>query len=133
MRSSCVPCSSTTEPATLPPPAMPPAASLDPSTMILSAPRTVVRRCAMTSVVRRLPATSSSSARCTRRSFSVSRAEVASSRIKIGGLRNAARAMATRCFCPPLSVIPFSPISVASPCGNSWISVPMQAESSALA
>mmetsp|Transcript_38462 Transcript_38462/g.115338 ORF Transcript_38462/g.115338 Transcript_38462/m.115338 type:complete len:97 (-) Transcript_38462:2456-2746(-) len=29
------------------------------------------------------------------------------------------RAMATRAFCPPLSVIPFSPISVISPSGNS--------------
>ena len=30
----------------------------------------------------------------------------------------AARAMATRCFCPPDSVIPRSPISVASPSGS---------------
>jgi hypothetical protein len=35
---------------------MPPAASFEPSTMILSAPRTVVSLCAITRVVRRLPA-----------------------------------------------------------------------------
>jgi hypothetical protein len=39
--------------------------------------------------------------------------------------------MAVRCFCPPLSVMPFSPISVASPCGSRVMSVPMHAQSSA--
>mmetsp|Transcript_12324 Transcript_12324/g.29865 ORF Transcript_12324/g.29865 Transcript_12324/m.29865 type:complete len:153 (-) Transcript_12324:467-925(-) len=97
---------------------MPPAASSDPSTMILSAPRTVVSRCAMTIVVRRLPATSWSSACCTSRSFSVSRAEVASSRMRMGGLRSAARAIATRCFCPPLNLLFLPPTMVSYPSGK---------------
>ena len=44
-----------------------------------------------------------------------------------------ARAMAVRCFCPPDSVMPFSPISVRSPRGNSATSLPRQAHSSARA
>ena len=91
---------------------MPPAASADPRTTILSEPRTVVSRCAMTIVVRGAPATSASSASCTKRSFSVSSALVASSRIRIAGLRNAARAMAIRCFCPPESLEFLPPTTV---------------------
>ena len=89
--------------------------------MIFSAPRTVVSLCAMTMVVRRVPATSESSACCTRRSFSVSSAEVASSRMRIGGLRSAARAMAMRCFCPPLSFEFLPPTTVSYPSGNNEI------------
>ena len=36
----------------------------------------------------------------------------------IVGSRTIARAMATRCFCPPESITPFSPTIVSSPCGN---------------
>mmetsp|Transcript_5390 Transcript_5390/g.22810 ORF Transcript_5390/g.22810 Transcript_5390/m.22810 type:complete len:312 (-) Transcript_5390:1584-2519(-) len=115
---SCVPSSSTTDPSAEPPPAMPPAASTDPSTTILSAPRTVVSRCAMTIVVLFAPATSASSASCTKRSFSVSSAEVASSRIKIAGFLNAALAMAIRCFCPPESLEFLPPTTVSYPSGK---------------
>ena len=62
----------------------------------------------MTSVVRpfiRLPR-----ACCTRRSDSGSRAEVASSRIRIGGSLSSARAMAMRWRWPPESRLPRSPI-----------------------
>ena len=115
---SCVPSSRTTDPAADPPPAMPPAASADPRTTILSEPCTVVSRCAMTIVVRGAPATSASSASCTKRSFSVSSALVASSRIRIAGLRNAARAMAIRCFCPPESLEFLPPTTVSYPSGK---------------
>mmetsp|Transcript_7986 Transcript_7986/g.22102 ORF Transcript_7986/g.22102 Transcript_7986/m.22102 type:complete len:298 (+) Transcript_7986:3151-4044(+) len=120
MSLSCVPSSSTTEPSAPPPPARPPAASFEPRTTILSAPRTVVSLCAMTMVVLLpwAPATRSSSAACTRRSFSVSSAEVASSRMRIGGLRSAALAIATRCFCPPESLLFLPPTTVSYPSGN---------------
>ena len=42
-----------------------------------------------------------------------------------------ARAIAVRCFCPPLRVMPFSPISVSSPWGRSSTSAPMHAQSNA--
>ena len=48
-------------------------------------------------------------------SFSESRAEVASSRSRILGLRNSALAMAMRCFCPPLNWLPHSPTFVSYP------------------
>mmetsp|Transcript_14876 Transcript_14876/g.35002 ORF Transcript_14876/g.35002 Transcript_14876/m.35002 type:complete len:85 (+) Transcript_14876:359-613(+) len=70
-------------------------------TTIVVQSRTVERRCAMTIEVR--PSISESSARCTRRSDSVSRADVASSSSKTRGSRITARAIAMRCFCPPLS------------------------------
>ena len=58
-------------------------------------------------------------------SVSVSTDEVASSRIRMRGSFNNVRAMATRCFCPPERVIPFSPTSVLYPSGNdvttSWM------------
>src|SRR5690606_23960007 len=58
-----------------------------------------------------------SRASCTRRSLSVSRAEVASSKIIIGGFLSTARAMDRRCFCPPLNLLPLSPILVWYPSG----------------
>jgi hypothetical protein len=47
--------------------------------------------------------------------FSVleSSAEVASSKIRIGGFLSSARAMATRCFSPPESFRPRSPTRVS--------------------
>ena len=61
-----------------------------------------------------------SRASCTKRSLSVSRAEVASSNIIIGGFLSTARAILKRCFCPPESLFPESPILVSMPCGNSF-------------
>ena len=52
------------------------------------------------------------------RSVSVSSAEVASSRIRIGGFFRNMRAMARRCFWPPDSLTPRSPITVSSPAGR---------------
>lgn len=49
------------------------------------------------------------SALFTKVSDSASRAEVASSRIKMSGLLIRARAMAIRCFCPPESCAPRGP------------------------
>mmetsp|Transcript_4188 Transcript_4188/g.15367 ORF Transcript_4188/g.15367 Transcript_4188/m.15367 type:complete len:177 (+) Transcript_4188:2412-2942(+) len=43
-----------------------------------------------------------------------------------------ALAIAVLCFCPPLNVMPFSPISVSSPRGNKETSLPRHAASSAL-
>mmetsp|Transcript_37818 Transcript_37818/g.78794 ORF Transcript_37818/g.78794 Transcript_37818/m.78794 type:complete len:139 (-) Transcript_37818:426-842(-) len=82
--SSCVPCS-TTWPLS--------------KTRIFVDRTTVDRRCAMMKVV--LPLISSSRACCTMCSFSLSKALVASSKTSILGFRMIARAMATRCFCPP--------------------------------
>mmetsp|Transcript_56218 Transcript_56218/g.127066 ORF Transcript_56218/g.127066 Transcript_56218/m.127066 type:complete len:115 (-) Transcript_56218:1644-1988(-) len=87
-------------------------------TAILSAPRIVERRCAMTMVVRRLARRSSSKAACTTRSEAVSSAEVASSKIKIAGSLITALAIAMRCFWPPESRMPFSPTAVSKPSGN---------------
>mmetsp|Transcript_5025 Transcript_5025/g.19326 ORF Transcript_5025/g.19326 Transcript_5025/m.19326 type:complete len:157 (-) Transcript_5025:1807-2277(-) len=135
MSSSCVPCSRTIEPcAPPPPPANPAAASLLPSTTILLASRTVVNLCAMTMVVRCPPATectNPSRASCTSISFSVSSAEVASSRINIAGLRSAARAMAMRCFCPPDSLEFFPPTMVLYPFGNDMMNSCAHAASAA--
>mmetsp|Transcript_209 Transcript_209/g.280 ORF Transcript_209/g.280 Transcript_209/m.280 type:complete len:87 (-) Transcript_209:2109-2369(-) len=55
---------------------------------------------------------------CTLCSLSASSAEVASSRITIGGSFSIARAIATLCFCPPESCIPRSPTRVSIPFGN---------------
>mmetsp|Transcript_38596 Transcript_38596/g.54326 ORF Transcript_38596/g.54326 Transcript_38596/m.54326 type:complete len:128 (-) Transcript_38596:1852-2235(-) len=60
----------------------------------------------------------SSMASCTRASLSASRALVASSNNRIFGFRTRARAMATLCFCPPLSCTPRSPTSVSYPNGS---------------
>mmetsp|Transcript_24932 Transcript_24932/g.69526 ORF Transcript_24932/g.69526 Transcript_24932/m.69526 type:complete len:87 (+) Transcript_24932:207-467(+) len=80
-------------------------------TAMESALRMVDRRCATTTVVR--PAISFSRASCTSLSLSASRALVASSSSSTRGSLSTARAMATRCFCPPDSWIPFSPNSVS--------------------
>mmetsp|Transcript_11552 Transcript_11552/g.29208 ORF Transcript_11552/g.29208 Transcript_11552/m.29208 type:complete len:165 (+) Transcript_11552:2093-2587(+) len=76
----------------------------------------VERRCATTTVVR--PALALSSASCTMLSDCASRALAASSRKRILGLPTRALAMAIRCFCPPLSIAPRSPIMVSYPCGR---------------
>mmetsp|Transcript_19533 Transcript_19533/g.48654 ORF Transcript_19533/g.48654 Transcript_19533/m.48654 type:complete len:80 (-) Transcript_19533:66-305(-) len=56
------------------------------------------------------------------RSLSLSRAEVASSSNSTGGCLTRARAMATRCFCPPLSSVPAPPLrGVSKSCGNFMI------------
>lgn len=52
---------------------------------------------------------------CTSLSEWTSNALVASSRIRIDGSVNIARAMAIRCFCPPESAIPPSPSTVSKP------------------
>src|SRR3954453_19288356 len=70
------------------------------STTIRSASRIVVRRWAITSAVR--PSNASSNAACTWASFSLSRWLVASSRMIITGFLSNSRAMASRCFSPPL-------------------------------
>mmetsp|Transcript_23604 Transcript_23604/g.38192 ORF Transcript_23604/g.38192 Transcript_23604/m.38192 type:complete len:104 (+) Transcript_23604:796-1107(+) len=74
---------------------------------------TVVRRWATTRVVKAEAAWMRSSASCTTRSLSLSRALVASSSSRILGALIRARAMAMRCFCPPLSWTPASPTSVS--------------------
>ena len=66
-----------------------------------SAARIVESRCAIAIVVR--PDISGSSACWTRRSLTVSRAEVASSRMRIRGSLRTTRAIASRCFSPPES------------------------------
>ena len=78
------------------------------STRMASARRTVDSRCAITSDVRL--SISVESASCTSISDSVSSDEVASSRIRIGALRRIARAIASRCRCPPERRWPRSPI-----------------------
>ena len=81
------------------------------STRMRSALRTVARRWAITSVVR--PCMRLASACWTSRSDSESSAEVASSRMRMGGSLRMARAMAMRCRCPPDSRLPRSPITVS--------------------
>lgn len=49
----------------------------------------------------------------------MSNAEVASSRIIIGGFFKTALAMLNRCFCPPESLFPESPILALIPSGRS--------------
>ena len=86
------------------------------TTAILSAARTVLSRCATTTVVR--PSIRPSSALCTTRSDSASSAEVASSSSRILGSLMMARAMAMRCFWPPLICVPRSPHRVSYPSGR---------------
>mmetsp|Transcript_27110 Transcript_27110/g.72793 ORF Transcript_27110/g.72793 Transcript_27110/m.72793 type:complete len:192 (-) Transcript_27110:189-764(-) len=81
-------------------------------TAIESALRIVESRCAIVTVVRFCFAMISSSAACTMRSDSLSSADVASSSSSTDGLRTIARAIATRCFCPPDSLPPRIPTSV---------------------
>mmetsp|Transcript_19677 Transcript_19677/g.49149 ORF Transcript_19677/g.49149 Transcript_19677/m.49149 type:complete len:97 (-) Transcript_19677:1416-1706(-) len=66
-------------------------------------------------VVRCFSAISSSSAACTTRSDSLSSADVASSRRSTDGRLMIARAIATRCFCPPDSFPPPAPTWVLYP------------------
>mmetsp|Transcript_30239 Transcript_30239/g.50901 ORF Transcript_30239/g.50901 Transcript_30239/m.50901 type:complete len:148 (-) Transcript_30239:64-507(-) len=75
----------------------------------------VLRRCAMTMTVRLTIMLSMAS--CTTASLSASSADVASSSSSTCGFLTNALAMATRCFCPPLSCVPFSPHVVSYPCG----------------
>mmetsp|Transcript_32259 Transcript_32259/g.73723 ORF Transcript_32259/g.73723 Transcript_32259/m.73723 type:complete len:175 (-) Transcript_32259:964-1488(-) len=91
------------------------------TTQMRSALRMVERRCAMTMVVRLVFRMSSSSACCTTFSLVVSSALVASSSSRIEGFLIMARAIATRCFCPPESCPPFCPTSVSNPPGNSMM------------
>lgn len=53
----------------------------------------------------------------TRVSDSASRAEVASSRMRMSGFFTRARAIAIRCFWPPESCAPRAPTCVSSPSG----------------
>mmetsp|Transcript_9667 Transcript_9667/g.18410 ORF Transcript_9667/g.18410 Transcript_9667/m.18410 type:complete len:102 (-) Transcript_9667:1824-2129(-) len=91
--------------------------SLEPRTTMRSALRTVDRRCAMMIVVifepPEPPPTRLSIAVWTIFSDSLSSAEVASSRMRTEGLRIRARAMATLCFSPPLSLPPRAPTLVS--------------------
>ena len=63
-----------------------------------------------------------SSAAWTSNSQAASRAEVASSSSRILGLQTRARAIAIRCFCPPLSCEPRSPARVSYCCARTAIS-----------
>mmetsp|Transcript_33575 Transcript_33575/g.73272 ORF Transcript_33575/g.73272 Transcript_33575/m.73272 type:complete len:140 (+) Transcript_33575:1064-1483(+) len=85
-------------------------------TMMRSQSLTVERRCATVMHVRPLDRPCSDAwMPC---SVLESRAEVASSHTTRRGLRTKARAMATRCFSPPLSFSPRSPTTVAYFSGN---------------
>nr|GFD49752.1 hypothetical protein [Tanacetum cinerariifolium] len=64
---------------------------------------------------------SSSRAPCTSFSLSLSSDEVASSRISTAGFLRMARAMATRCRCPPESLMPRSPTTVSRVSGKALI------------
>lgn len=81
-----------------------------PMNAMRSALRMVESLCAMTMQVRSLDSISLSSASWTILSLSLSSADVASSSNKISGFFTRARAMATRCFCPPLSCVPDPPL-----------------------
>ena len=59
-------------------------------------------------------------------SLSVSRAEVASSRSRIFGFLTSARAIATRCFWPPLNWVPLSPTFVSYFCHKPSTLYPQQ-------
>ncbi len=78
-------------------------------TNIKSALRMVVRRWAMVNTV--LPFASSSREFCTRRSLSLSRGDVASSKMIMGGFLRNTRTMLILCFWPPESFTPRSPHS----------------------
>ena len=95
------------------------------TTAILSEFLIVESLCAITSVVR--PFESSSKACWILISVAVSKADVASSRIRIGGFFRKQRAIETRCFCPPERSIPRSPISVSSPLGRAFTNSSKQA------
>mmetsp|Transcript_115707 Transcript_115707/g.367943 ORF Transcript_115707/g.367943 Transcript_115707/m.367943 type:complete len:89 (-) Transcript_115707:1658-1924(-) len=82
------------------------------NTKILSAACTVVNLCAMTNVVIIFARNTLSNTSITTRSLSASKALVASSSNSTLGLRISARAIAMRCFWPPLNRAPRSPTSV---------------------
>mmetsp|Transcript_1429 Transcript_1429/g.5214 ORF Transcript_1429/g.5214 Transcript_1429/m.5214 type:complete len:205 (+) Transcript_1429:116-730(+) len=108
MRASWVPTSLT----------MPPALLTFSIKKILSALRMVLKRWAMTMVLRLEPsARRPSRAAWTRRSDSLSNADVASSRSKIRGSLMMARAMEMRCFWPPETRPPPMPTLVSYPSG----------------
>ena len=98
-------------------------------TATVSAFFTVESRCAIIMVVR--PFASSSREDCMRCSVTVSSAEVASSSISICGFFRKTRAMDMRCFCPPDSITPRSPIYVSYPSGMSIISLCISARTAA--
>lgn len=56
-------------------------------------------------------------------SDSASRAEVASSRMRMSGSLSRARAMAMRCFWPPDSWVPRAPAAVSRPSGWKGVSL----------
>mmetsp|Transcript_30298 Transcript_30298/g.76470 ORF Transcript_30298/g.76470 Transcript_30298/m.76470 type:complete len:135 (-) Transcript_30298:1741-2145(-) len=91
---------------------------------ILSARRTVDRRCATTKRVTGRPPTpmpaqmSESRACCTACSASTSSELVASSKTSSGASFRMARAIVSLCFCPPDSCEPRGPMSVRSPSGR---------------
>ena len=85
-------------------------------TIILLAFFTVLRRCAI--IIVDLSFDTWSIAVWTRCSLSESRADVASSSNKTFGSRRRARAIAMRCFCPPESLMPRSPMRVSKPSGK---------------
>ena len=89
------------------------------NTKILFALRIVDKRWAITKDV--LPTINFSKASCTNFSDSESKADVASSKIKIVGFFKIALAIAIRCFWPPESWIPLSPTWVSKASGKDWI------------
>ncbi len=99
-------------------------------TIILSAFTIVDRRCAMIIVV--LFFIKLSSASCTCASDSESRALVASSSISNLGFFKNTLAIEIRCFCPPDSPVPLSPIMVFQPSGKFFIKSAAFAASAAL-
>lgn len=76
----------------------------------------VERRWAIEMVVL-LPRSRAANAELTSVSDSASRAEVASSRMRMSGFLTSARAIAMRCFWPPESWAPRAPTEVSSPSG----------------
>mmetsp|Transcript_8864 Transcript_8864/g.32925 ORF Transcript_8864/g.32925 Transcript_8864/m.32925 type:complete len:142 (-) Transcript_8864:1778-2203(-) len=100
INSTCVP-SSTIRPCSM--------------TMMRSHDRTVDNLCATNTAVR--PRATSSKLSKIPCSVAVSNADVASSATSMRGSRKNARAIATRCFSPPLSFTPRSPTMVWRPAG----------------
>mmetsp|Transcript_28953 Transcript_28953/g.89490 ORF Transcript_28953/g.89490 Transcript_28953/m.89490 type:complete len:142 (+) Transcript_28953:332-757(+) len=90
-----------------------------PRTAILSALRTVERRCATSTTVADRFAINASSDAWTLDSLSASSALVASSKRSTRGFRRNARAMEIRCFCPPEMRTPRSPTRVSYPSAKS--------------
>mmetsp|Transcript_65810 Transcript_65810/g.122742 ORF Transcript_65810/g.122742 Transcript_65810/m.122742 type:complete len:124 (-) Transcript_65810:2158-2529(-) len=83
------------------------------STKISSKRLMVLKRWAIASTERDSP--NRSKAFCTSCSVCESKADVASSRTTIGGFLTRQRAMASRCFSPPLNFRPLSPTMVSYP------------------